>query len=200
VRSAFAALAFVALAALSVSPAFADATPVQLLLIYMPNVSNTDTPRASGIAELVMQEGEVRISATDLPHLDDAKQYVAWVVNSETNQFQRLGAFNASEDSNAVHYENVLPDAIPNKHWNLLLVTIEDSAQAAKPSPKHSIAGAFPHSENEPLPVVLPNTGGLPDDALLARRSDWLPFAGLAALLASVAGGAGYAAGKRHSR
>jgi hypothetical protein len=197
VRSAFAALAFVALAALSVAPAFADATPVQLLLIYMPNVSNTDTPRASGIAELVMQEGEVRISATDLPHLDDAKQYVAWVVNSETNQFQRLGAFNASEDSNAVHYENVLPDAIPNKHWNLLLVTIEDNAQAVKPSANHSIAGAFPHSDNEPLPVVLPNTGGLPDGVAVAQRSNWLTVLGLPALVGLGGFAAGYALAKR---
>jgi hypothetical protein len=32
--------------------ALADATPVQLVLLYMPNVSNTGTPSASGIAEL----------------------------------------------------------------------------------------------------------------------------------------------------
>src|SRR2546429_235556 len=36
--------------------ALADATPVQLVLLYMPNVSNTGTPAASGIAELVMPE------------------------------------------------------------------------------------------------------------------------------------------------
>jgi len=34
--------------------AFADATPVQLVLVYMPNVSNTGTQSASGIAEVVM--------------------------------------------------------------------------------------------------------------------------------------------------
>src|SRR6266480_2016983 len=79
-----AALACAALWLATTSLAFADATPVQLLLIYMPNVSNTDTPRASGIAELVMQEGEVRIEATNVPHLDGPRQYVAWVVNSET--------------------------------------------------------------------------------------------------------------------
>jgi len=50
--------------------ALADATPVQLVLLYMPNVSNTGTPAASGIAELVMPEGEVRINAADLPRLD----------------------------------------------------------------------------------------------------------------------------------
>jgi hypothetical protein len=167
----------------SATLASADATPVQLLLIYMPNVSNTDTPRSSGIAELVMLEGEFRLSATDLPHLDDGKQYVAWVVNSETNEFFRLGAFNSAEATNSVHFENVLPDAIPNKKWNLLLVTVEDKADPAKPGATHSIAGVFPRPDNEPLPVVLPNTGGLVDDAPIATRSDWMLTAGLAALL-----------------
>jgi hypothetical protein len=191
-RRLLAVLALVA--GLSVSNAFADATPVQLLLVYMPNVSNTDTPKASGIAELVMQEGEVRLEATNLPHLDGAGQYVAWVVNTETNEFRRLGAFNASESS-SVHYENVLPDAIPNKHWNLLLVTVEHSATPAKPGSQHSIAGAFPHSQEDPLPNVLPNTGGLPDDAPIATQSNWLPTAGLASLLVGLAGVAGYAVG-----
>src|SRR5690242_20836677 len=107
VRVAVALLSAVALVAMSVSLAFADATPVQLLLVYMPNVSNTDTPRASGIAELVMLEGEVRINVTDLPHLDGGQQYAAWVVNSENNEFFRLGAFNSAEGTNSAHYETV---------------------------------------------------------------------------------------------
>ena len=82
-----------------VNIAFADATPVQLVLVYMPNVSNTGTQSASGIAELVMPEGEVRITAADLPTLHGNKYYVAWVINTETNQFQRLGAFNSSEST-----------------------------------------------------------------------------------------------------
>ena len=137
-RRLLAVLALVA--AMGASNALADATPVQLLLVYMPNVSNTETPKASGIAELVMQEGEVRIEATNLPHLDGAAQYVAWVVNSETNEFRRLGSFNASEAS-SVHYENVLPDAIPNKHWNLLLITVEKDAEAQRPGDQLDRAG-----------------------------------------------------------
>jgi hypothetical protein len=110
-----------------------------------------------------MPEGEVRITAANLPRLDGTKQYVAWVVNSESNQYQRVGAFNTAESTGAVRYENVLPDAIPNNHWNLLLVTIESSATPAKPSDKHSIAGVFPRPDSEPLPGILPNTGGVPD-------------------------------------
>src|ERR1051325_2912668 len=140
--------------------AFADATPVELVLLYMPNVSNTGTTAASGIAELVMPEGEVRVTATGLPRLDGDGQYTVWVVNSETNQFQRLGAFNSAQSTQAVHYENVLPDAIPNDKWNLLLLTVEDTGNADHPSTDHSIAGVFPGPNNAPLPGVLPNTGG----------------------------------------
>ena len=179
--------------------ALADATPVQLILLYMPNVSNTDTPSASGIAELVMQEGEVRIKTADLPRLDGGKQYVAWVVNSESNLFQRLGAFNTAQSSGAVAFENVLTDAIPDKHWNLLLITVEDSATPDKPSGRHSIAGVFPSADNAPLPIALPNTGGDPntDYRPVENRPDWLTSAGPAALVASVTFAAGYGLGTR---
>jgi hypothetical protein len=184
--------------------AFADATPVQLVLVYMPNVSNTGTQSASGIAELVMPEGEVRITAAHLPTLEDNKYYVAWVVNTETNQFRRLGAFNSNQSTGAVHYENVLADAIPNKHWNLLLVTVEDVADAAKPSNNHSIAGTFPRADNEPLPGVLPNTGGDEMSDVRSQKSvlfeaNWLLIAGLPALTLVLGGAAGYLAGKRRS-
>ena len=121
-----------ALLALTLSTAgvLADATPVQLLLLYLPSVSNTGAQTATGIAELVMLEGEVRIKTADLPRLDGDKQYVAWVVNSQTNEFERLGAFNTAASTGAVDYETVLSDAIPNKSWNLLLITIEDDATA----------------------------------------------------------------------
>jgi hypothetical protein len=185
--------------------AFADATPVQLVLVYMPNVSNTGTQSASGIAELVMPEGEVRITAAHLPTLEDNKYYVAWVVNTETNQFQRLGAFNSNQSTGAVHYENVLADAIPNKHWNLLLVTLEDVAVAAKPSNNHSIAGTFPRADNEPLPGVLPNTGGDEMSDVRSQKSvlfeaNWLLIAGLPALTLVLGGAAGYVTGKRLRR
>jgi hypothetical protein len=183
--------------------ALADATPVQLVLLYLPNVSNTDTQSASGIAELVMPEGEVRITAADLPRLDDGTQYVAWVVNTETNAFQRLGAFNAAEATGAVHYENVLPDAIPNKQWNLLLVTVEASADAARPGAVHSIAGVFPRADNAPLPGVLPNTGGAEETVAISCQlaacggADWLSKLGLLALTLGVGFVAGYGVAKR---
>jgi hypothetical protein len=179
--------------------AHADAAPVQMILVYMPNVSNTGTTKASGVAELVMSEGEVRIKTADLPRLDD-QQYVAWVVNSSTNDFQRLGAFNTSEGTGSVAYETVEPDAIPNKNWNLLLITVEDSPNAAAPSKHHSIAGVFPSADSAPLPVALPNTGGNPAGVYPlpnSRGSEWLSFAGLAALTSTVTFGAGYILGHK---
>jgi hypothetical protein len=202
-RRALVAITALACAVLGSSTAFADATPLQLVLLYMPNVSNTDTPSASGIAELVMQEGEVRLSAAGLPRLEGAERYAAWLINSQTNQFYLLGSFNTAEGSDAVHFEDVLLDAIPNRQWNLLLVTVETSLEPARPSNKHSIAGTFPRSERDPAPNLLPNTGGAADlDVFSARpsqldQSNWLPLAGLAALLALVSGGAGYALGTK---
>jgi hypothetical protein len=189
-------VALALLAAFALAPAaLADATPVELVLTYMPNVSNTGTPAASGIAELVMPEGEVRISAADLPHLDGEARYVAWVLNTQTNEYLRLGAFNTDESNSSVHYETVLPDAIPNKHWNLLLLTVEAGAEPAKPSQKHSLAGTFPRADSEPPPALLPNTGGAPDDLPVSSRADWLPVAGLVALGSVLGFGAGYGAG-----
>jgi hypothetical protein len=194
------------LASLSmVAAALADATPIQLVLVYMPNVSNSGTTNASGIAELVMPEGEVRIKATNLPRLDGDKQYVPWVIDTETNEFERLGAFNAAQSTGAVRYETVLPEAIPSKHWNLFLVTIEDTATPASPSKRHSIAGAFPRPDSEPLPVVLPNTGGAPDGELSAvscqpsacNGANWLARMGLPALTLALGAGAGYIVGRR---
>jgi hypothetical protein len=190
----------VAIAGAMATTVLADATPVQLVLIYMPNVSNTGTTSASGIAELVMPEGEVRITAADLPRLDSDKQYVAWVVNTETNDFQRLAAFNTAESSRAVHFESVLADAIPNHHWNLLLVTVEENGQASRPSSQHSIAGVFPSPDNAPLPIALPNTGGEPAVSRQPSAStgaDWLAKSGLAALTLGVGAVAGYVVGRR---
>jgi anti-sigma-K factor RskA len=197
VKSCLLALAAILATVLFGRVAFADAAPVQLVLLYMPNVSNTGTSSATGIAELVMSEGEVRIKTADLPRLDDGKQYVAWAVNSQTNEFARLGNFNTAESTGAVDYENVLPDTIPNKHWNLLLITVEDGPNAARPGSHHSIAGVFPSPDNAPLPVALPNTGGDPDAdySPLSNRADWLAPLVLGALTLSGTFGAGYALG-----
>jgi hypothetical protein len=197
-RRILVAVAVLLATAFSTSTVLADATPVQLMLLYVADVSNTGTPGASGVAELVLPEGEVRVSATGLPALEGSNRYAAWLVNSESNQYLRLGSFNANEND-AVHFEDVLPEAIPNKNWNLLLVTVESELSPSRPSNKHSIAGVFPRSDREAPPELLPNTGGADDGDILRapNRPDWLPVAGLATLTLSVGLAAGYGLGKR---
>ena len=179
--------------------AHADATPTQVVLLYMPNVSTTATPAASGIAELVLQEGEVRIAVADLPRLDGDRQYVAWVLDTDANTFLRLGAFNTAQSTGAAHFETVLPDPIPTAHWNLVLLTVEDGPTPDHPSARHSIAGMFLPSGSDLVPELLPNTGGadLDDLPIASRKADWLPTAGLAALTLCVGFGAGYVFGRR---
>jgi hypothetical protein len=188
--------------------AHADATPTQVVLLYMPNVSTTNTPAASGVAELVLQEGEVRLSVADLPHLDGNGQYVAWVLDTDSNTFLRLGAFNTAQSTGAAHFETVLPESTPtNGHWNLVLLTIENTPTPDHPGPAHSIAGMFPPSGSDLVPELLPNTGGADDEPLAVSRqrsaeirqawADWLPNPGLGALLLLVGGGAGYVFGRR---
>jgi hypothetical protein len=195
-RTVLAVAALVA-SIVSSTTAFADATPVQLMLLYVADVSNSGTPAASGIAELVMPEGEVRLAATGLPKLEGSNTYVLWLVNSTTNQHLRLGSFNANDDG-AVRFEDVLPDAIPNKQWNLLLVTVESGADVPRPGSKRSIAGMFPRSERDPAPALLPNTGGADDMTFVAPRpqqAEWLPTPGLAALTLGAGLVAGYGLG-----
>jgi hypothetical protein len=193
VRATVAAGSAAAVLLLGSTAAFADATPIELVLTYTPSVSNTGTSAASGIAELVMLEGEVRISAAGLPHLGEEAVYVAWLVNSRTNEFFRLGSFNTDESTGTARFENVLPDAIPTKDWNLLLITAEHSGDAKRPSDKHSIAGVFPGKNQSQAPAVLPNTGGLDvDDLPSPNRPDWTLIAGLATLSGILGFGAGY--------
>ncbi len=190
--------------------ALADANPTQLVLLYMPNVSNTGTQQASGVAELLMSEGEVRIQAADLPRLDGDQQYVAWVVNTHTNDFLKLGNFNTAASTGAVDYETVEPDAIPDKSWNLLLVTVETSTDADHPSNQHSIAGTFPSPDNQALPEILPNTGGgaeglaaqnvaqlLTEHVTLLTEAEWVTVAVLGALVLAVTFAAGYGLGHK---
>ena len=213
------AMGFLAALGMTSGVAHADATPTQVVLVSMPNVSTTNTPAASGIAELVLQEGEVRISVTDLPHLDSDGQYVAWVVDTDSNAFLRLGAFNTGQSTGAAHFETVLPDNIPTtQHWNLVLVTIENTSTPDHPGPAHSIAGMFPAAGSDLVPELLPNTGGADDDNELpvasresrvagsaglfrARRwADWLPILGAAALTLGLGSGAGFVLGRRSTR
>jgi hypothetical protein len=181
------------------STALANGRPIQIILTYVPGVSNAGPQAASGVAELVLAEGEVRVAATGLPRLDPPRHYEAWILNTRTNEFLRLGSFNTAFTTGAARLDTVLPGAIEDKSWDLFLITIEDSPAPARPGSERSIAGAFPPSGSEPQPNLLPNTGGpIPVQAIgSVGQPNWLPIAGLAALTLLLGAGAGYALGRR---
>jgi hypothetical protein len=60
----------------------------------------------------------------------------------------------------------------------------------------------FPNGEDAPLPGILPNTGGLADEAIVSGPwsvvtwADRLPLVGLLALLFTVGSAAGYGLGR----
>ncbi len=108
--------------------------------------------------ELVRQEGEVRLTARGLP-APGAMHYVLWIAREGTDDVYRLGEPRPQPDGTTV-LDLLLPSAVPNRGWNLALLTVEDSPTPDRPGPRHSLAGRFPQFSPEgPLPRSLPNTG-----------------------------------------
>lgn len=184
-------------AALVVSSVSANGRPLQIILSYLPNVSNTGTTSAAGIAEVVMAEGEARVEATGLPRLDPPQHYHAWLIKSTSNEAYPLGSFNTAFVSQVARLDQVLPEAIPNTGWDLFLITIEDVANPTQPSQRHSIAGRLPDAPTTVQPAQLPNTGGVPAQPASGFRADWTVVAGLGALMVVVGAVAGFVVGRK---
>lgn len=138
----------------------ANGAPVSIVLSYLNGVSTWGPTGAAGVAELVGREGEVRLTATGLPRLQ-GERYHLWVVNTTTGERMSLGAFNASE-SGVAKLDLVLNGTIPDKHWDLALVSVEgETVEPTEPSGRRSIAGRFPvPAASQTRPAELPRTGG----------------------------------------
>jgi hypothetical protein len=191
-------IALILLALASEGVALANGKPIQIVLSYAPDISNTGPQNATGVAELVLAEGEVRVAATGLPRLDPPRHYEAWVLNTSSNEALALGSFNTAYTTGDARLDQVLPGAIPDKRWNLFLVTIEEAPTPTRPSQQRIIAGHFPPEGTEPQPGLLPNTGGAQDDQTSrAGRPDWMLVAGLGALTLGLGAAAGYGLGRR---
>jgi hypothetical protein len=185
-------------AALVVPSALANGRPLQIILSYLPNVSNTGTTSAAGIAEVVMAEGEARVEATGLPRLDPPQSYHAWLIKSATNEAYSLGSFNTAYVSGIARLDQVLPEAIPNTGWDLFLITIENDPTPSQPSQQHSIAGRLPDAPTTVQPAQLPNTGGpVPAQPATGFRADWPAVAGLAALILVAGSVGGFVVGRK---
>lgn len=180
-------LTILALLALPVPGASANGTPVTIVLSYLEGVSTWGPTAATGVAELVTKESEVRVTATGLPRLD-GDEYHVWIVNTGTSQRMDLGAFNAAGNGRA-SLDVVLDREIPDLGWNLLLISVEPAGSTPnEPGPRRSIAGRFPLPvSGQGRPALLPQTGGSVAEGTASSQVPILA-AGLLVQLAAVAG------------
>jgi hypothetical protein len=191
-----------------VESVLANGTPITVVLSYQKGISNWGPVNATGVAELVTKEGEVRLTTAGLPQLN-GEQYQAWILNSGSGERLALGQFNTSADG-VGKLDLLLKDPIPDKGWDTFLVTVETSTAATRdPSMRRSISGRFPTTDSgpggsqagAPQPVELPRTGG-PDTtgATDAAGPNLGGLIGLGALLLLIGGAAGYGLGRVNRR
>lgn len=173
------------------SPALADGTPVRVVLDYLSKVSNWGPTDAGGVLDLVRAEGEARLTVRGLPKTP-GQHFVLWLAHEGTNDVFRLGELQLQPDGTAT-LDLYLPDPIPNRAWNLALVTVESTASPDRPGPHRSVAGRFPQRTFPGnMPTALPNTG------LGGAASDGRSVALSTSLLLGIIGGTGFAVHKRY--
>ena len=143
-------------------PVQANGTPIRITLRYLSGLSNFGPQTATGVAELITSEGEVRLTAAGLQKLTDADEYQVWISSDETGERMRLGIVQVNEQG-VGRLDTVLSQPIPEKPWNLMVLSIEaKGSQPAAPGNRLSIAGRFSMKGEGAgeAPRVLPNTGG----------------------------------------
>jgi hypothetical protein len=168
---------------LTLAPAPASAcqvgcTPINLILSYLPGVSNWGPEKATGVAELVLAEGEARGRVAGLPRLD-GEVYGVWLIATSTDEAIPFGSFN-TDDAQRGQFRLIVPDEIPNRPWNLLLITVQPGAEVgATQSDKRSIGGHFVDpAQRGQQPRELPNTGGdAPSQASVEPSAPAIPTA-----------------------
>jgi hypothetical protein len=196
-------LAFALAVIAPAGPALANGTPIRITLQYLNGVSNFGPQNATGTAELITSEGEVRLQAVGLQKLADTEEYAVWISTPNPDDRMRLGAFQAN-DGGVGRLDIVVQSGIPEKDWDLMVLTVEaKGSQPQTPSEKRAIAGRFSMSPSGGgnAPRVLPNTGGdtpttgVPPSGLLG-----LSNGGTILLALLVVGGIGFALGRAGSR
>jgi hypothetical protein len=198
-----AALLALALAVVtSATPARANGTPIKIVLSHLNGVSNWGPRNATGVAEMITSEGEVRLTAAGMEKLPDNVEYQLWITAGTTDRM-RLGLVEVSS-AGVGRLDTVIPGGIPEKSWDLMVVTVEaKGAQPATPGENRSIAGRFSMTQGGGAgPRVLPNTGGgeLPSAGAPAAGLLGLSNGGTVLLLLLVVGGIGFALGRVGSR
>jgi hypothetical protein len=197
-----AALLALALAVVtSATPARANGTPIKIVLSHLNGVSNWGPRNATGVAELITSEGEVRLTAAGMEKLPDNVEYQLWIT-AGTSDRMRLGVVEVNS-AGVGRMDTVIPGGIPEKQWDLMVTTVEaKGSQPAAPGENRSIAGRFSMTQGGGAPPrVLPNTGGdqptasSPPPGLLG-----LSNGGTVLLVLLVVGAIGFALGRVGSR
>ena len=143
----------------------ANGTSVKVVLSYLQGVSNFGPSSATGVAEILMKEGEIKLAATGLQPLT-AQTYQVWLTNSQTGEVFSGGRI-SPDARGAVNVTNVLPAEIPDRGYTLVFLSVEEPDIVARaPNPRRSIAGTIPVPPGQTeRPQLLPNTGGIQLDA-----------------------------------
>ncbi len=158
---ASAALLALALAVVTpATPARANGTPIKIVLQHLNGVSNWGPRNATGVAELITSEGEVRLTAAGMEKLPDNVEYQLWITAGTTDRM-RLGVVEVNS-AGVGRLDTVVAGGIPEKAWDLMVVTVEaKGSQPTTPGENRTIAGRFSMTQGKgPGPQVLPNTGG----------------------------------------
>lgn len=191
-RLALAGAVLLAGLAVTTGTAAANGTTTKVILSFLTGFSNFGSSSATGIAEVILKEGEIQITATGMQILEN-DTYQIWLLNEATGDIFNAGRVSPDASGN-IDAKNILPNEIPDLNWSLMFFSVEPpDVVVEKPSSKISIAGRFEvaiprqgeaadgendnENENEDedespvlLPEELPDTGG-------ARNSNLVPIA-----------------------
>jgi hypothetical protein len=185
-----------------IGPAHANGNPLTITLSYLDGVSNWGPMNAAGVVEMVGKEGEVRLVASGLPQLR-GDRYELWLMDTTHGDRMALGSFGASDDG-VGKLDVILDNAIPDKTWNLVMVSVETEAVQGVPNARRSIAGRFPPAAAANRPGELPRTGGDPIESSAPPVLDAGKVAAgsgaFFALWAVILAAGGFALGRRTSR
>ena len=167
-------------------------------------VSNFGPQNATGVAELITSEGEVRLTAAGLQKPADTEEYQVWISSDETNERLRLGAVQVN-DGGVGRLDTVLRQPIPEKPWNLMVLSVEGKGSQPARAERQALdcrpllderpRAAAKHHGCSQTPAATTPTTGTPTTGLLGLSSG-----GTILLVLLVVGVIGFALGRVGTR
>lgn len=177
--------------------AAAESFPTRVIVSHVPTMATWGPADANGVVLVNLEEGDVRADLVGLPALGEDERYQLWLMSSTTGETYPLARFTADGDGATTYVDHLLPAAIPDRGWDVVLVTVEPEPDPdPAPDPRRVLFGSFPGTpaEAQQFPPTLPQTGAAPDGP--ARGT---PLS-LAVSFALLAGLGGLAAARRSRR